>query len=273
MKKLNEVTLTEQPVIAWLKEMGYDYEFGPTKKIRELNFILNAAPFLYRDAEHFLALSKRGYRSKRVIALKERGVYARMSVLLYHSTIEAILNYLLHYSCFPEISPTLKGRIERLPYEIKLIEITRHATKNYTSIEQAKIFLKLKELAELRNAHVHPKTLKYRGKFDSDSSKNRPVFHMEAKGQKLKHSKLEGHFLHIDYRDAKIAKEITDSFIKWLRSNLKNRYQFMSFMSFMSFSGDMPKLKSAKKIQIIVSGKGEDLFDMVVHKRFSKKFE
>lgn len=25
-KKLNEDTLTEQPVIAWLKEMGHDYE-------------------------------------------------------------------------------------------------------------------------------------------------------------------------------------------------------------------------------------------------------
>ena len=29
MKNLNENTLTEQPVINWLKEMGYDYEFGP----------------------------------------------------------------------------------------------------------------------------------------------------------------------------------------------------------------------------------------------------
>jgi len=29
MRKLNEDTLTEQPVIEWLKEMGYDYEFGP----------------------------------------------------------------------------------------------------------------------------------------------------------------------------------------------------------------------------------------------------
>lgn len=29
MEKLNEDTLTEQPVIEWLKEMGYDYEFGP----------------------------------------------------------------------------------------------------------------------------------------------------------------------------------------------------------------------------------------------------
>ncbi|MBU1130991.1 type I restriction endonuclease subunit R [Patescibacteria group bacterium] len=29
MNKLNEDTLTEQPVIEWLKEMGYDYEFGP----------------------------------------------------------------------------------------------------------------------------------------------------------------------------------------------------------------------------------------------------
>jgi len=28
-KKLNENSLTEQPVIEWLKEMGYDYEFGP----------------------------------------------------------------------------------------------------------------------------------------------------------------------------------------------------------------------------------------------------
>lgn len=28
-KTLNESTLTEQPVIEWLKEMGYDYEFGP----------------------------------------------------------------------------------------------------------------------------------------------------------------------------------------------------------------------------------------------------
>ncbi|MFH1145796.1 MAG: type I restriction endonuclease subunit R [bacterium] len=29
MKKLNEDTLTEQPVIEWLKELGYDHEFGP----------------------------------------------------------------------------------------------------------------------------------------------------------------------------------------------------------------------------------------------------
>ncbi len=29
MKKLNEQNLTEQPVIEWLREMGYDYEFGP----------------------------------------------------------------------------------------------------------------------------------------------------------------------------------------------------------------------------------------------------
>ena len=28
-QRLNEDTLTEQPVIEWLKEMGYDYEFGP----------------------------------------------------------------------------------------------------------------------------------------------------------------------------------------------------------------------------------------------------
>jgi len=28
-KNLNENTLAEQPVIDWLKEMGYDYEFGP----------------------------------------------------------------------------------------------------------------------------------------------------------------------------------------------------------------------------------------------------
>jgi len=27
--KLNESFLTEQPVIDWFKEMGYDYEFGP----------------------------------------------------------------------------------------------------------------------------------------------------------------------------------------------------------------------------------------------------
>src|SRR3990167_4847210 len=27
--KLNENSLTEQPVIDWLKELGYDYEFGP----------------------------------------------------------------------------------------------------------------------------------------------------------------------------------------------------------------------------------------------------
>ncbi|MEM3609485.1 MAG: type I restriction endonuclease subunit R [Candidatus Anstonellales archaeon] len=29
MPRLNENTLTSQPVIEWLKEMGYDYEFGP----------------------------------------------------------------------------------------------------------------------------------------------------------------------------------------------------------------------------------------------------
>jgi len=29
MSKFNENALTEQPVIEWLKEMGYDYEFGP----------------------------------------------------------------------------------------------------------------------------------------------------------------------------------------------------------------------------------------------------
>lgn len=29
MKNLNENSLTEQPVIDWLKELGYDYEFGP----------------------------------------------------------------------------------------------------------------------------------------------------------------------------------------------------------------------------------------------------
>lgn len=29
MKKLNEDTIAEQPVIDWLKELGYDYEFGP----------------------------------------------------------------------------------------------------------------------------------------------------------------------------------------------------------------------------------------------------
>ena len=28
-KKLNEDSLAEQPVISWLKELGYDYEFGP----------------------------------------------------------------------------------------------------------------------------------------------------------------------------------------------------------------------------------------------------
>ena len=27
--KLNENSLAEQPVIEWLKELGYDYEFGP----------------------------------------------------------------------------------------------------------------------------------------------------------------------------------------------------------------------------------------------------
>jgi len=27
--KLNEDSLAEQPVIAWLKELGYDYELGP----------------------------------------------------------------------------------------------------------------------------------------------------------------------------------------------------------------------------------------------------
>src|SRR3990167_11445509 len=29
MTKLNEDTLTEQPVIDWLKKMGYEYAFGP----------------------------------------------------------------------------------------------------------------------------------------------------------------------------------------------------------------------------------------------------
>lgn len=242
----------------------------PTKKLGEVNFILNAAPFLYRDAEYFLALSKRKYESKRITASKERGIYARASILLYHSTIEAILNYLLYYSCFPEMSQTLKERIERLPYEVKLVEVIRHTTKNNKSIEGSKTFLKLKELAQLRNAYIHPKILKYKGNFDSNSSEKRPVFRMKAKGKKLTHSDLEGYFLHVDYRDAKIAKEITDSFIKWLRNNLKNKHQFMSFMS---FGGDIPKFKSPEKIQIIVSGKGEDLFDMIVHKRFSKKFE
>lgn len=28
-KKLNEDTMTEQPVIEWLKETGYDYKFDP----------------------------------------------------------------------------------------------------------------------------------------------------------------------------------------------------------------------------------------------------
>lgn len=35
-KKLNEDTLTEQPIIGWLKEMGYDYEFNPNL-VNELN--------------------------------------------------------------------------------------------------------------------------------------------------------------------------------------------------------------------------------------------
>lgn len=245
------------------------------KKFKEIDFIFNVAPFLYRDAEYFLTLSKKNYKSKRIVALKERSVYSRISVLLYHSTIEAILNYILHYCCLPEIQSSLKARIERLPYEIKLVEITKHASKNYKSIEGTKIFLKLKELIELRNAYMHPKVLNYKGRFNSKSSSARPVFNMETKGSKFTHSGLEKHFLHIDYRDAEIAKIIVDSFIGWLRNNLKNKYNFMRFMI---ISGSLPKLKfkslkSAKSIRIIVSGKGEDLFDIILHRRFSKKFE
>ena len=29
MKNLNEDTLAEQPVIGWLKKMGYEYAYGP----------------------------------------------------------------------------------------------------------------------------------------------------------------------------------------------------------------------------------------------------
>jgi hypothetical protein len=29
MRNLNENSLSEQPVIEWFKEMGFDYQFGP----------------------------------------------------------------------------------------------------------------------------------------------------------------------------------------------------------------------------------------------------
>lgn len=58
-KNLNENTLTEQPVIDWLEELGYDYEFGPD--------LAPGGSFMERDSFREVILEKRLKRSIRRI--------------------------------------------------------------------------------------------------------------------------------------------------------------------------------------------------------------
>lgn len=59
IRNLNENTLAEQPVIDWLKELGYDYEFGPD--------IAPGGPFMERNSFREVILEKRLKRSIRRI--------------------------------------------------------------------------------------------------------------------------------------------------------------------------------------------------------------
>lgn len=58
-RNLNENTLAEQPVIDWLKELGYDYEFGPD--------LAPGGSFMERDSFREVILDKRLKRSIRRI--------------------------------------------------------------------------------------------------------------------------------------------------------------------------------------------------------------
>lgn len=235
----------------------------------EVAFILNPAVFTYRDASYFLELCRKGLKSKKVLAMKNRSVYARVSIVLYHSTIEALLNYLLYMHCFPEISDSSKKFLERLPYESKILEITKQVSKKGIGIKGTKLFTDLVELQELRNSFIHPKLLKYTGKVQEIISDSVVTLEMDMRTSQFPSSGLDKSFMNLDYRDARITRRIVDAFLKWLRTNMKHSIELTSLMKTRGIRLPVGNIKS---LQILVNGRGEDLFDMVAHKTFSKKF-
>lgn len=225
---------------------------------------------MYHDAEHFLDLSRKNKNFKKMEFFKQRKMYARISVLLYHSTVEALLNYLLYMHCFSKMSESIKKHLERLPYEVKLVEITKNIGKKGKGLENTSLFKKLKELQELRNSFVHPKLLKYSARVVKNLPSTKiPIIEMSVIGSKFSHSKLQKNFMHLDYADAMIAKSIVNSFLKWLKANMKNHIELTTILR---SKGIRLKAENIKSLQIIVKGGGNDLFDILLNQAFLENF-
>ena len=236
----------------------------------------SSAEFLLRDAVRLLEMGKKiSPKPKKVIDLKIRGSYVRSSILLFDSSVEAILNHLLENIAFNELSGSLKGKIARLPYKMKLLEVVGHSIKFSKEIKNDKLFVKLQELHTLRNSFVHPQDLKYpvdmvMGK----DKKGKELLRMNIHNKKDRFpaSKMQKIFMYIDYQDGKIAKDIVGNFLRWLDRNLsKNDREILFNLKIIQTTPKRCDHRAGKidwkvgeEIKMMLSGKGEDLMDFPI---------
>lgn len=233
----------------------------------------NSAVYLFADAIVFLDMSV----SKRVVAsiptLYKRRVYARSSVILFHSCVEALVNYLLFSVAFKKMPYSLKRHLERLPFDVKLVEITKDCCKK-KRIEDSPVFSQLKELHELRNSFMHPKMLVYPGKLKSLHAGTYSVtFGRSEKESRFKYSKLHKFFNYIDYGDAQKAKKIVVQLFEWIKKNIDESGR-NSLRSMFHIDG-MPKVKPTKNTKFVFKMDADALvlFEKSVLKTFRAHFD
>lgn len=244
----------------------------PTSTAINPAMLFNPAVYLYTDAVTLLNISRSRPQVATTSSLYRRRTYARSSIILFHSCIEALLNFLLLRIAFKKMPNSLKKHLEKLPFEVKLSEVTRDCCgKN--RIEESVVFQQLKELHELRNSFMHPKILTYPGKMKQNSDlKFIAIFGRKQKETLFPHSKLHKYFNYIDYWDAQKAKRISDRFFSWLNTNLENS-GILALTSMMHIE-NLPKIKKVKGAEIIfkMDGDAAILFDKTALKLFASHF-
>lgn len=228
--------------------------------------------FIYKDAEELAKKSAEGEKTDKIGDTKRRGLFARASIQLFDSTVEAALNHLISHVAFNKLSESLRKRIERLPYKVKVKETLSQSlgVKKYAEFSRTTSWKKLIELRELRNSFIHPNAVSYPASFLNKRKGGSVKMELLGENKKYPHSKLHFYPLLIDDGDAQIASDIIFEFFQWLEESLSEESFSTFFRCSIGFQGLTQKEEGTlfpgigKELTLEIRGKGALLAEFVM---------
>lgn len=130
MKKINEDTIVEQPVIEWLKSLGYDYEFGPD--------IAPGGPFAERDDFRQVVLAKRLRRSLKRIhpQYPDTVIDEAIRQVMQFSHPNLVLGNYEFYKKLVTDGITIESKDREVPYVVRLIDFDQPQNNEFLCTNQ-----------------------------------------------------------------------------------------------------------------------------------------